>query len=382
MEALVLLIIVAFIIWFQKKIYDMFIFNNLTYECSYSTQEAFEGDEISLTEIVHNNKLLPLQWLKVEIFSSKWLSFADTKSVIAQENRFVTSGYHLKNYQMTTRVWKVKCLKRGVYIMENVTLVSGDFLGLLHKSIPMPVNAKLTVFPGLVDIEDMLESSKQPQGDTIVRSWIMDDPFIIAGAKEYAPGDPMNRIHWQATAKQGELMVRKNDFTTHRSLHVILNIQSKEFERGSTINKGLIELGIKIAATLFDRSQSLGIPVGFSSNATCLNDSSNISESVFISPASGLLHFTELLTILAQLELRKTEEFEDWLISNTRNLFSSEVVIITSYLSNDLCKEINLLKAQCQLVKVILLDNDFSSGAIDWEIDLYCLKQVGEINVG
>src|SRR5690606_14163960 len=104
------------------------------------------------------------------------------------------------------------------------------------------------------------------QSDRVVNRWIIDDPFLVAGVRDYAAGDPFNRIHWPATAKSGSLMVRKNEFTSQQNLTVILNMQSNYYELFDTINKPMAELGIKVAATLFDRALREGTPVRFMTN--------------------------------------------------------------------------------------------------------------------
>jgi Uncharacterized conserved protein (some members contain a von Willebrand factor type A (vWA) domain) len=371
MEILALLCIVLIIIWLQKNLVARYIFHNLSYNCSFSKADAFEGDEIQLTEIVHNNKPLPLQWLKVEIYTSKWLSFANTKSVIAQESRFVTSGYSLGKYQKTTRIWKVKCQKRGVYKTENVTLVGGDFLGVLTHSIPTKVELELVVYPGTVCLEEILVSAERIMGETVVRRWFIDDPFFVSGARKYTPGDPLKRIHWMATARQGSLMVRNYDFTAQRDVQVILNIQSMEYGPTIVVHKEIIELGIRIAATIFERYTDSGIPIGLITNG-CTPD--YIDGYLHTVSSSGAMHLTALLTTLAQLELKKTLEFEDCLDNLLTHVVGSEAVIITAFLSNSLCNRINRLKMKCDRVKVILLDRDYNKGCLDNDIELLLVE--------
>ena len=140
-------------------------------------------------ETVYNGKLLPVPWLRVDIHTSRWLEFARTCSVIAQENRHVTSSFVLRSYQKITRKWKLKCLK-GVFHTENVTLVSGDLLNFSNVSEAMPVNATLIVYPQIIELEELFVPVSLQQGDRVVNRWIIDDPFIVAGVREYAPGDP------------------------------------------------------------------------------------------------------------------------------------------------------------------------------------------------
>ncbi|HOA97611.1 MAG TPA: DUF58 domain-containing protein, partial [Acetivibrio saccincola] len=226
MEILALIIIFLAAVYIQGFLLNFFLFHNLEYSCSFSVDKATEGDSIFLEEIIYNKKPIPISWIKAEIYTSKWLDFAGKDAVIAQESRFVTSNFFLKSYQKTTRRWNVKCLKRGYYKIDKITLVGGDFLGSFSESSDViDVEAQLLVYPAPVVLEWCFRPASRIIGDTIVRRWINDDPFMFSGIREYMPGDALNRIHWKATASRNRLMVKKNDFTANLKTAVVLNIQ-------------------------------------------------------------------------------------------------------------------------------------------------------------
>ena len=60
------------------------------------------------------------------------------------------------------------------------------------------------------------------QGETMFRAISArgDDDLL---PREHRPGDDMRRIHWRATARQGELMVRREEQAWHSSLTVVLD---------------------------------------------------------------------------------------------------------------------------------------------------------------
>ena len=61
-----------------------------------------------------------------------------------------------------------------------------------------------------------------------MRRWIVDDPFMLAGVREYQYGDSMRDVNWKATAKTGNLQVNQRDFTADRRLMVYLNVEDHE----------------------------------------------------------------------------------------------------------------------------------------------------------
>lgn len=372
MEILALAIILAVSLGLQALIFGRFAFKGLEYGCRFSIPEAHEGDSLYLVETVYNRKLLPVPWLKVDIHSSSWLDFAETCSVVAQESRRVTSSFILKGYQRTTRRWKLTCLKRGVFTTENVTLVSGDLLNFKVVSIPSRVDATLTVYPEIIDLEDVFVPVNFIQSDHIVKRWIVDDPFVIAGAREYTGSDPLNRVHWPATAREGRLMVRKNDFTSQNSLTILLNMQSKPDEHADIVYRDIVELGIKAAATLLDRTLKAGTTVRLGSNG-CIPEEQD--RPIFTGEAADREHTGSLLMILAKLLMKTVKDFEFFLEDMTGEIENSEIVIITPYMSRRMCDQIRLLQDCANNVRVILLDEVFESGAQVGDIEIYTVSK-------
>lgn len=371
MDVIAFIIIIAAVLGLQWYLLCRFAFHRLQYKCEFSIKEAYEGDDLYLVETVHNAKLLPVPWLKVDIHSSRWLDFAETCSVIAQDDRRVTSSFVLKSYQKTTRRWKLKCLKRGIFTTENVTLISGDLLNYQVESIPVRVDASLTVYPGTVDIDNLFVPVNLLQSDRPVNRWIVDDPFIVAGSREYSSGDPLNRVHWPSTAKTGTLMIKKNEFTSQRSMTVLLNMQSQLYEYADTINKDVAELGIKVAATLFDTCLKDGVPVRLGTNGCTFADS---RDPIFTGEASDTDHIKELLGILAQLLMKNVEDFEAFLDEALEKLQNTEVIIITAYLSRKICMQADQLAEYGNTVSILMLATEFEDNIRPEVAELYILS--------
>ncbi len=374
-EVLAFLVIAFLVVGLQSWLFARFVPHNLEYKCEFSTSEAHEGDELFLVETVHNRKLLPVPWLKVDIHTSRWLDFAGARSVITQDNRRVTSTFLLKAFQRITRRWKLKCLKRGVFTIENVTLVWGDLLGFKTGSIPVGVGSGLVVYPEIINLEEMFISVNYLQGDTLVKRWIIDDPFVVSGAREYTPRDSMNRIHWNATAGSGRLMVKKNDFTSQLSLTIILNMQSMEFEYNNVINRDNIELGIKAAATLLDRALRNGCPVRLAANGVMFDKEGQM---ICTPLASGRAHISGLLEILARLELRSIKYFENFLEDMDENMENNDIIILTSYVNPDICRIARGFRRRNNSVKLVVLDKYANMQGLPGDLDIYMLSEAGE----
>jgi uncharacterized protein (DUF58 family) len=352
MEVIALIIIVLIVIQLQQMIYDRFVFRNVEYECSFSMPEVMEGEQVLLVETIYNGKILPIPWIKAGLYSSRWLDFAGSKSTVTQDERYVDSIFMLKSHQKTTRRWKVKCLKRGIYSCRGTILVSSDIFGLRSISKYMDAHAAITVYPTTVDLDDLFTPASLVQGETIVRRWIIDDPFIISGTREYTRSDPMNRIHWLASAKQGRLMTRKSDFTSQTSMAIILNIQSMHHEHDDVIFKDVAELGIKISATLMDIALHDGYQVRFCSNAYATEMK---EDTAFSGSASGREHISQLMRVLAGIELKQDLSIEPFLRSITGKISDSHIYFITPYLNRQIVSLLNDFKKDGNSITMLVL---------------------------
>jgi len=333
---LILLLILLSVFFLQNKLYKGRIFHRLSYRCYFSTDEAYEGDEIELVEEIENRKFLPIPWLRSDFTTSKYLDFAGTRSVITDKDRYVVSFFMLRSYHKVTRRWKVRCTKRGVFSIEKVSLVATDPLGSCVLSRNMAAGASLTVLPNPTLFSDTGYHVRHLTGDVTVRRHLVSDPFTVSGTRPYIPGDPLKLIDWPATARAGSLMVRECAYTTSPSLAVVLNIQSRDFERDAVLDEDNVENAIRTCAGLFYETLKSGVPVEFYCNTSLFGDSGPGSRFVATKRDFGASHVVELLRLLAKLPLYNCEDFSGWLPKALSQSDCSDTVIVSSYLNEDI----------------------------------------------
>ncbi|MEA4822617.1 MAG: DUF58 domain-containing protein [Clostridiaceae bacterium] len=327
MTAAALLAASFFVFWLYRLLTVRYALENVRYRCGFSLREATEGDELWLEETVENRKTLPLQWLKVHIPTSRYLEFARTRSVVAQDKRYVDSSFTLHGFEKITRRWKVRCLKRGVFTIKQVSLVGGALALPALKSTPITTDAEIIVYPASLEPDKWLKPVSPVSGAQPMQRFILEDPFLVAGAKEYQSSDPLNRIHWNATAEAGKLMTRKNEYTTDTNVLVVLNIRSREAESIEVLDPETAEKGIRVAAGLFRRALAEGVMIGLATNGRTEN-----GNDIFVSPVlSGFNHVRELLTDLARIRLEAKVGLTELLLALSRESAGLELVVITSY---------------------------------------------------
>lgn len=99
--------------------------------------------------------------------------------------------------------------QRGVFPLGPTVVSSGDLFGLFPASRTIPPYETLLVYPLMVDLRSFPNPpGLLPGGEALRRRTHQITPNA-SGVREYEPGDPLNRIHWQSTARRNRLMVKE-----------------------------------------------------------------------------------------------------------------------------------------------------------------------------
>jgi len=251
------------------KVYGKRALRHVTYERHFSREAAFEGETIEMVERIANRKLLPVPWLQLESVLSRHLVFG------RQENFGVSRGelfqhhislFSLRPYRRIVRRHQVRLAKRGWYRLESVTMTAGDPFGLVRAARKFPVSLTLLVYPRAVPLYELPLPNHGWLGELPVRRWIVEDPFLASGVREYQFGDPPNAVHWKATARTGRLQVHRREPTADHRLVICLNVEVTETMWKTVTDPERIEEGIRYAASVAEYALRHGIETGFLCN--------------------------------------------------------------------------------------------------------------------
>ena len=146
---------------------------------------------------VRNSSRLPRLWLEVR--DSSTLPGSRGSQVLS-----MIGGRESRSYLVRTRL-----KKRGVFPLGETTLASGDLFGLFPVSHTFPAQESLLVYPMMVDVQAFPSPMGWLSGGEALRRRTHQITANASGVREYAPGDPMNRIHWLSTARRNRVMVKE-----------------------------------------------------------------------------------------------------------------------------------------------------------------------------
>ncbi len=320
---------------------------------AFSRAAVFEGEEGEMVETVRNDRPLLIPWLRVESQISPHLRLGRQENLSVSGSRYYSSLFTLMPYQQIRRRHHVKFLHRGEYDLGSASLSVGDVLGLYQRSREQQMHVPVIVFPRLLDERELPQPLSLLLGEAASRRQLLADPFLVRGIREYHPGDPVQDIHWPASARMGATQVRVFDHTARMKLMVILNCQRKDNQWGDTLmdyEEGEIEYGISVAATLCVRALRSGLCAGFAANMPQGEEKS----STVLLPDGGPAREEALLTAFARLTVLRTVAFPTFAEALTA-LTDADVVVLSCYDSEDVQEGINTLRRQGNRVLLHLL---------------------------
>ena len=361
-----LIIIVGVFAILQSRYYARVSFKKLRYERTISKSAVFEGENLDLVEVIVNNKLTPLPWLRVESKLSPWLRFRSQENLEILDDRFHRSVFYLRPYSRITRRYNVKCIRRGYYDLSITTLTVGDLFGLGSSSQEVRSDrAKLFVYPSILGQDELPDEALRWQGDVSVHRWIFPDPILINGIRGYQLGDSRKDIHWKASARSGELQVKTHDYTVFPRLLLVFNIEPEDNFWGMLSAQQMeeMEYGVRVVATISNWAVVNNMEVGLYSNASI---SYSPDQVIGIAPACNASQINHILETLAGLELKEKESvyrtMERILESD---ISESDILVFSTFWNDSLESRADELRRKGNSVTHITLRKE----AINFEAD-------------
>ncbi len=122
--------------------------------------------------------------------------------------------------------------RRGAYPLGPTLVSAGDPFGLFPVEKRIPAVETLVVLPMTFPIAEFPPPLGLLPGGKTIGTKTADVTPHAAGIREYAPGDPMKRIHWPSTARRGRFMVK--EFEQDPQVDIWLFVDAR---RGAHVSK-------------------------------------------------------------------------------------------------------------------------------------------------
>lgn len=151
------------------------------------------------------------------------------------EPRLITRVYLMPRSKLLRRV-PVSMPARGCYTFGQTWLWGGDFLGFSDNYRHIKRGDEVVVYPHHAEGVPVHKTMDNFLGDISVRRFIIEDPVLTVGFREYTGREPLKAISWLHTARMGQPMVKIQDYTADFSISVVLNIESEEYIHTTALN--------------------------------------------------------------------------------------------------------------------------------------------------
>ena len=173
----------------------------VTRECN--RNEAEIGDTIAVVLTIRNTGRWPIAWIMIEDLLPRHLLMYRPPTLKVIGKRILFSM--LKAGETTRLMYQIRCNRRGYFQLGPAMLETGDLFGLHRRFKVVTEPEYVLVFPRIQPIERYDIASRRPIGEVRMTYRIFEDPTRNAGVRKYVAGDPLNRVHWAATARTGIL---------------------------------------------------------------------------------------------------------------------------------------------------------------------------------
>ena len=182
---------------------------------------------------------------------------------ISSKGKVLTYSLYLMPRQAWQQQVKVSVSKRGRYTFTSATLYGGGFLGAGELVAYADQFEELVVLPAPCAAPGLEHTLGGFLGDRSVDRFILEDPVLTLGFREYTGREPMKSISWTQSARSGQLMVKKYDYTLELTATVLLNVECPRTEGWEE----RLETCFSLARTVCETLEEKRIPYRFVTNA-------------------------------------------------------------------------------------------------------------------
>jgi uncharacterized protein (DUF58 family) len=221
------------------------------------------GDTIRVTVELENRGRLSVPWILLED-SMPIASLHPGRRRLQVDGPRVALTRLAPGETETVFEHDVKFLQRGYFQFGPLLVETGDVFGLHRRYQLMTEPQFVLVLPKVLPLQGYNLASRRPIGEIRVAHRLFEDPTRLAGVRLFQQGDPLNRVHWRATARTGQLHSRVYENSRVAGATLLLDFHEQSY-RGS-VGSSSAELAIVTVAALANAVSLQGQQIGLVTN--------------------------------------------------------------------------------------------------------------------
>jgi uncharacterized repeat protein (TIGR01451 family) len=347
--------------------------------------EAEVGQSVAVVITVKNRGRLPIAWVLVE-------DMLPRGAIVSRPPRITVKGHRLavamlRPHGQKTLNYQLHFNTRGYFQVGPLVLETGDLFGLHRRFRIVTEPIYIMVYPRVVPLPGYDIASRRPIGEIRLTHRLFEDPTRIAGIRQYQLGDPLNRVHWGATARTGMLHSKVYDASTIAGATIVLDFHQANYP--SRNEPGRSELAVTTALALANAVTLMGQPIGLVTNGRDAADRVRLRDEIvgrenqswasrkalqqtvaarerddrlrplIVPSGRGADNFSRIREVLARVELTNGLPFEQLLIEAEPRLpRDATVIAVLANVTPEMALALGHFRRQGFAVSVILLAFD------------------------
>lgn len=253
---------------------------------------AQPGETVSWVRSIENRNVLPVSFVRLrEVYPHEITLKADE----TWQRRHCQMGI----YQLFTeerlnigsrRIWKkairFSISRRGKYHIGRYRISTGDLLGF-HEYHTEGDGDSIVIIPEQARSRQAIQAVSGFLGDISVRRFILEDPILTIGFRDYTGREPMKSISWTRSATAGSLQVKQYDYTAEQTVMILLDVEGASPEA--------LEGCLRLMRTVCEELEKKKIPYGLRTNGNLPGTVGNL---FFLAEGLGKRHLDTILYAL------------------------------------------------------------------------------------
>jgi uncharacterized protein (DUF58 family) len=172
--------------------------------------------------------------------------------------------------------YEIRPPRRGLYPIGPFVAEYQDPLGMATATLAIGDADRLVVVPAIAALSDGGPALAEGDGAAQLVQRRVTGSNEDLSTREYRPGDALRRVHWRASARHGELMVRQEEHRSHPDARLVVDTRRRGYpdarvDRGVTwageYSSDAFEWVVRMAGSLGVHLQSAGFQVAVEETA-------------------------------------------------------------------------------------------------------------------
>ena len=327
---IILVLIYGISVWWKEN-----ALVGVSYRREFDRTRVFPGEPFTMTIHVHNDKPLPLTWLR---FNDRLPAAPLEKGEIAEITGkthgyfWLNNAFSLGGRSRVERTFTFSFPRRGYYIMGPVEVHSGDIFTLFTIEREVNYRDTLVVYPRIWPLEALSLPAKELFGELKVQRSLFTDPIKTRGIRDYHPHDRFRDVHWKASARRGRLQTKVYDPSTGMTVAIFLNVATSR-RHWLGYKPEQLERAISVAASVANYAVEQKWGVGLYANGSVPRS----DQPIRVPPGRSPDQLSHVLEALAATREFATSSIEKLLQRESPRLpWGATLVLVTAHVSEEL----------------------------------------------